>query len=369
MLNKGIVSKPILTRKKIGSRYVSELFNQYVEENWSGHISYRLAKLYEKADGILINSNFDTDRKISYEYNIHGDVIQYAKEDNVPFSVLWGYGGQYPIAEIENMTYQDVVNIIGQATVNNLNLANVSETTVRTAINLLRNHPNTKKTRIQSYTYKPLVGMVSKTDVRGVTEYYEYDRYNRLSVVKDHQGDIIKTYCYNYKGEQVDCHTYSGTISTGGTPIYDSKGNLLAMVWGSTDLNDYALSSFERSPNSSGGFMIHNIQYYGFSGPASIDYYTGSYGLDFWDTFEDFLVVPNLDPNKRYKVSYMYRSWSDWHAGWKKTAYTFNTGITNFVQYFDETTIDDFMLYPAGSYGEMYIYNPDGSLKSIIYFD
>ncbi|TYR36318.1 RHS repeat protein [Sphingobacterium phlebotomi] len=56
-------------------------------------------------------------------------------------------------------------------------------------------------------TYIPLVGMTSKSDPRGITEYYEYDSFGRLSTVKDFEGNILKTYCYNYAGQQVDCYT------------------------------------------------------------------------------------------------------------------------------------------------------------------
>mgnify|MGYP001176797299 FL=1 len=59
--------------------------------------------------------------------------------------------------------------------------------------------------QLTTYTYKPLVGITSKTDPRGITEYYEYDSFGRLSAVKDFSGHIIKTYCYNYAGQEIDC--------------------------------------------------------------------------------------------------------------------------------------------------------------------
>lgn len=56
-----------------------------------------------------------------------------------------------------------------------------------------------------SYTYRPLIGVTSKTDGRGVTEYYKYDSFGRLSAVIDFDGNILKTYCYNYAGQRIDC--------------------------------------------------------------------------------------------------------------------------------------------------------------------
>jgi len=50
-----------------------------------------------------------------------------------------------------------------------------------------------------TYTYKPLVGMATKTDTRGLTEYYEYDSFGRLNLIKDFNGHILKDFRYHYK--------------------------------------------------------------------------------------------------------------------------------------------------------------------------
>jgi YD repeat-containing protein len=52
---------------------------------------------------------------------------------------------------------------------------------------------------ITSYTYKPLVGMTSQTDAKGMTTYYEYDAFQRLKAVKDQNGNILKQTDYHYK--------------------------------------------------------------------------------------------------------------------------------------------------------------------------
>jgi len=52
---------------------------------------------------------------------------------------------------------------------------------------------------MSTYTYEPLVGMTSAIDDSGKTVYYEYDTFQRLMLVKDQNGDIIKKYDYHYK--------------------------------------------------------------------------------------------------------------------------------------------------------------------------
>jgi YD repeat-containing protein len=55
--------------------------------------------------------------------------------------------------------------------------------------------------QMSTYTYDPLVGMTSETNEKNVTTYYEYDSFGRLSVVKDQDRNVIKTYDYHYKEE------------------------------------------------------------------------------------------------------------------------------------------------------------------------
>ncbi len=66
-----------------------------------------------------------------------------------------------------------------------------------------------------NYDYKPLVGLTSQTDPNGRATTYQYDTFNRLSAVYDHQNRLLKEFCYSYLGQPIDCNTgtYSGTLS------------------------------------------------------------------------------------------------------------------------------------------------------------
>lgn len=53
--------------------------------------------------------------------------------------------------------------------------------------------------QMTTYTYDLLVGITSECDVNNVIRYYEYDAANRLQVIRDNQGNILKSFIYQYK--------------------------------------------------------------------------------------------------------------------------------------------------------------------------
>ncbi|MDO6433189.1 RHS repeat domain-containing protein [Flavitalea sp. BT771] len=58
--------------------------------------------------------------------------------------------------------------------------------------------------QMSTYTYDPLIGMTTKCDVAGRITYYEYDGLGRLKVIRDQDGNIVKTIQYHYKGQPLN---------------------------------------------------------------------------------------------------------------------------------------------------------------------
>jgi YD repeat-containing protein len=52
--------------------------------------------------------------------------------------------------------------------------------------------------QMESYTYEPLVGMTSMNDANGRITYFEYDEAGRLKLKRDHEGNILEAFEYNY---------------------------------------------------------------------------------------------------------------------------------------------------------------------------
>lgn len=138
-------------------------------------------------------------KKLSYSYNSAKNIKSITTDELKTTVYLWSYKEQYPIAQIKNADYATIVNILGQAQIDSFAVKTPTDTEVFDLIDLLRNSPLLVDAQITSYTYKPLVGMTTETDVKGMRTTYVYDSYQRLSFIKDHFGQIIKSYDYHYK--------------------------------------------------------------------------------------------------------------------------------------------------------------------------
>lgn len=146
--------------------------------------------------------------KDNLSYTTNSKVKEFDPLNNIPTAVLWGYNNMYPIAEVKNATYQNLVDVLGQSTIDQLSgNAPGTDNQVRDILNQLRTNMSLKGSLVTTYTYAPLIGMTSQTDVNNRTTYYEYDNLGRLSVVRDKDQNIIKKYCYNYAGQPVNCTT------------------------------------------------------------------------------------------------------------------------------------------------------------------
>ena len=115
--------------------------------------------------------------KMKYDkYDASGNLLSMTK-DNLTTIYLWGYRNQYPVAEIKNATWEQVISIIGDAE------AFASAETPNEAL-LNRLCIELPSAQVSIYTYDPMVGITSSTDPRGHTTYYEYDDMGRLVRIK-----------------------------------------------------------------------------------------------------------------------------------------------------------------------------------------
>jgi hypothetical protein len=142
--------------------------------------------------------------RITYHnYDSQGNPIYISKDDADQIIYLWGYNYQYPVAEIRNIMYEQIRSALGDDLINRVAQADTpSSADLSTISATLRALPNAQVT---TYTYKPLVGIETVTDSRGVISYYVYDSLGRLKETYYYEENdpnkkrVIETHDYHYR--------------------------------------------------------------------------------------------------------------------------------------------------------------------------
>jgi YD repeat-containing protein len=145
-----------------------------------------------------------------YNYDSFGNPIYFSTDGAVYTIYLWSYSGQYPIAEIKNVTLAEVTAVLNTVfSVSSADALSALTTPNETKLkdgSLQKALPNALVT---TYTYKPLVGILTSTDSSGITTYYEYDDLGRLketyiykdNIVSPANKQIVQKYEYHYQNQ------------------------------------------------------------------------------------------------------------------------------------------------------------------------
>jgi YD repeat-containing protein len=148
---------------------------------------------HTKSNSYLLRSTVDL-------YDAYGNIRQATdKTGNITTVILYSYGGKLPIAIIKNATYSAVAAAIsgGDASINNFASGYPTDTGVNTFLSSLR--ASLPQALITTYTHDVVFGVSSQTDENGRTTFYQYDAAGRLQLIKDKDGNVIKTFEYKYK--------------------------------------------------------------------------------------------------------------------------------------------------------------------------
>ena len=109
---------------------------------------------------------------------------------------LWSYNNSYPVAEIINATYTEVMNHLSSSALQTLR---TSYTPNMQVVNALRSA--LPGSLVVTRTFAPLVGVTSETDAAGNTTYYDYDglgRLHRVYIMHGNDVEILKQYEYKF---------------------------------------------------------------------------------------------------------------------------------------------------------------------------
>ena len=179
LLSKNVIAVPVIVENYVGSEGVSG--QKMVYGAYSGLTGYWPKYTYQyfkNNQPWYLTSTVDA-------YDDKANITQYTGADGIPVSVVWNTDKTLPVAQVQNATYASLLALPGGLSAN-----------FRTSL------PNA---RVVTYVYKPLIGVSQITDANNRNQYFTYDEYNRLTLVRDHDNNILKKICYNYMGQAISC--------------------------------------------------------------------------------------------------------------------------------------------------------------------
>jgi len=198
MVNDNIVTPLIKTETSIeGGIKIGGTINKYRKEIHSDTDPNETSDMYllDTIQSLKTGTITEYESRIEFtKYDNDGNILEVKKTNGISISYIWGYNNNYPVAKIENATWEDIITLSEFSTGFNAGegaLTVLQEQQLRSLSGAM----------VTTYTYKPLIGITSMTDPRNYTIYYEYDEYNRLKEVRNQDTDIITDYKYHYKGQ------------------------------------------------------------------------------------------------------------------------------------------------------------------------
>ena len=226
--NDGNNTPPMIAavNRLIGKNMVAEPIKTIVKRN--GIIVSGECRDYQMPDSIpLLKSLYkikNTTNKYSSTPTISGDTIDYKAKmykegeiltydadlnpeyvrlnDTQDRIYVWGYGGQYPIAVIDNMdgnTFQSLANL--KTKILQLQSYRKIETEDKCAslrsLNASIRSMLPESAHITTYTYDPYFGMTSETDDSNLGIIYTYDTFGRLTAKHDENYKKLEEYNYH----------------------------------------------------------------------------------------------------------------------------------------------------------------------------
>ncbi len=161
-------------------------------------------------NGTTKDSHYSNIAELEYvNYNSNGKIIEYKTLDNITVSFFYlnAYSSN-PIIKAFNISYSNLDNALSTVRLPGSGLTlsesyvssgTITSSDIKNIVTGIKNMYPANLSQVFGYTYKSLLGVTSETDSNGITQFYEYDNFGRLKVVRDNDGNVLKTYNYNYK--------------------------------------------------------------------------------------------------------------------------------------------------------------------------
>lgn len=208
MFDNGFRNLPVKIQTKISNGITNMQYNTYTNIGEVSKPFYCLTEIKKSEISSPLNlENFSSNinsymkQDETFKYGRLGNVIQSTNKNEFSTVYLWD-NTLHLVAQIENTTLEELKNSISNYWIGVLNAwcnSSINQQTDNIAglIDVIKT--TFSKVSITTYTHKPLVGITSITDPRGITIYFEYDAFGRLKNTKDSDLKLLEEYFYHYK--------------------------------------------------------------------------------------------------------------------------------------------------------------------------
>lgn len=136
------------------------------------------------------------------EYDNKGNILKYTTSDGIVTNIIWAYNQTYPVAKIisgSDLSISGTLrNTIGSKTYCGTDVKTQVDADISFLNNQLSSYTSNNNYKVTLFTFKPLIGISSETALNGITTYYKYDSFGRVSEMRDHDNRLLKKFTYNY---------------------------------------------------------------------------------------------------------------------------------------------------------------------------
>ncbi len=149
--------------------------------------------IYGAANGIAYLQETNTlktgkDPSSNQSWYKTADILSYANgrpkeiiaRDGIPYTVIWAYNGNYPVAMVQGMTFAELVALTGDPEDAN---SGIMEEWDNPTITSFLAPLDASDQRVSFFLYDELKGLISRQAPDGIGQEYDYDGLNRLKEV------------------------------------------------------------------------------------------------------------------------------------------------------------------------------------------
>jgi YD repeat-containing protein len=187
LLNDNRIALPLKVTKKEDNVVISTRNTIYTD--FGGLI---LPQLFQASFG----SDPLEDKLQIISYDANGNVEELIGSDGKTTSIIWAYNGKLPVLKAEGARLDEITTALGDTITFGADNGNTFSASQHADLREIGG------ALVTVYAYDPGIGMTSQIDPNGRIITYTYDNFNRLVNIKDHDGNILRTFEYHVKTEQ-----------------------------------------------------------------------------------------------------------------------------------------------------------------------